>query len=136
MSRLKASTILFSSPMAWLEKLFINLMHTCQVAGVIVCYRESWVVISGLAALSSFSTQSYAFLSLWPMKSMWSHWESVCPGRSAGGTHHMEKISDGLPWGVITQWGCLTATIEIHSFVHGFGPRGKYRTHSTFPLLL
>lgn len=111
-------------------------MHTRQVAGVIVCYRRAWAVISGLAALSSFSVQSCAFLYLWPLKSMWSHWELVNLGRSASGTHHTEIILDWLPWSVIshllTQWGFMMMTTEIHSFVYGFCPCCGYQAHPTF----
>lgn len=96
------------------------------MAGAIVCCRGAWAALSGLAAQSLFAAQSCAFLCLWPMKSMWSHWESVCPGRSARGTHHAEMILDWLPWGVIshllTQWGFVTTTTEIHSFVYGCCP--------------
>lgn len=96
------------------------------MAGVIVCYRVAWAVLAGLAAQPPCAVQSCAFLCLWPRKSMWSHWESVRLGRSAGSTHHAEIILDWLPWGVIshllTQWGFMTTTAEIHSFVYGCCP--------------
>lgn len=131
MSRLKASTILFSSPMAWLEKLFIN--FSAHLSSGRCDSSLSWCLssLSRLAAQSPFVAQSCALLCLWPMKSMWSHWESVHLGRSARGTRHAEIILDWLPWGVIshllTQWGSMTTTTEIHSFVYGCCPCCEFK---------
>lgn len=139
MSRLKASTILFRSAMAWLEKLFINCSAhlssgrcdsplsrslSCDFLGWQHCHRFQY---------------NHMLFSLWPMKSMWSHRESAHLGRSASGTHHRENISDWLPWGVIshllTQWGLMTTTTETHSFVYGFCPRCAYKIHPSCPAL-
>lgn len=108
------------------------------MAGVIVCYRRrAWAVTRRLAALSSFPVQSCAFLCLWPMKSMWSHWESVHLGKSASGTHHIEIILDRMPWGVIshllTQWGFMAMTTETHSFVYRFCPSCGYENPFHLP---
>lgn len=137
MSRLKASTILSRSPMAWLEKLFIN-FSTHLSSGRCASLLSQSLSCDFLGWQHCHHSQyNHMLFSLWPMKSLWSHRESVHLGRSASGTHHIENSLDWLPWGVIshlwTQRGFMTTTTETHSYVYGFCPRCAYKIHPSSP---
>lgn len=126
MSRLKAFTILFSSLMAWLEKLFINFSAHLSSGRCDSLLSRSlscdfWagstvIVFNAIMCFSLFVTNEIYVITL----RIGASWQ-ICQWNSSHRDYfRLAAMRCYFPF--VTEWGFITMTTEIHSFVYGFCP--------------